>query len=306
MLNNSAVHRKRPIIFGEVLFDQFSDSRAVLGGAPFNVAWHLQGLGLEPLFISRIGQDSLGKKVLEKMHSWEMDIGGIQLDSSYPTGTVRVDIESDEPHYTIMPEQAYDYIDASLALHAAESIQPALLYAGTLALRSHTSHQAWQQLSEETGAPVFTDINLRNPWWNPKTVEKLLKKALWAKMNQQELAAVIQKDSLLDKNVIKASEKLCRDANCSLVIVTRGSRGALLTTGDETWQGEPVPVENVIDTVGAGDAFSAVNIAGIIFNWDPPVILERSLEFASQILKIRGATTDNRSLYSDFIRRWKM
>ncbi len=306
MLNNSAVRRGRPIIFGEVLFDQFSESRAVLGGAPFNVAWHLQGFGLEPLFISRIGQDSLGKKVLEKMHSWGMDIGGIQLDSTYPTGTVRVEIESDEPRYTIMPEQAYDYIDASLAMQAAKPIQPFLLYAGTLALRCSTSHQAWQQLAEETGVPIFTDINLRDPWWKPETVEKLLKEARWAKMNQQELAVVTQKDNLLEKNITEAASKLCRDVNCSLVIVTQDSRGALLTSGDETWQGEPVPVENIIDTVGAGDAFSAVNIAGIILNWDPPVILERSLEFASQIVKIRGATTDNRSLYDQFIRRWKM
>ncbi|NIR30149.1 MAG: carbohydrate kinase, partial [Gammaproteobacteria bacterium] len=55
----------RPVVFGEVLFDQFEDGDAVLGGAPFNVAWHLQGLGLRPFFASRIGEDRLGERVRE-------------------------------------------------------------------------------------------------------------------------------------------------------------------------------------------------------------------------------------------------
>ena len=125
-------------------------------------------------------------------------------------------------------------------------------------------------------------------------------------MNEQELAAVIKRDQEDKNNIAKVSSRLCRGLNCSLLVITRGARGALMTSGEETWQGEPVPVKKLVDTVGAGDAFSAVNIAGIILGWEPPVILERSLEFASKILEIRGATTDNVSLYNGFIRRWKM
>jgi len=304
--NSSTISRGQPIIFGEVLFDRFSDSQTVLGGAPFNVAWHLQGLGLDPLFISRIGQDSSGRKVLEIMSSWGMDTGGLQLDSLYPTGTVQVDIKNEEPHYTIMPDQAYDNIDSVLALQAAEQIVPSLLYTGSLALRSVTSRRAWQQLSENTGLPIFTDINLREPWWTPEILEEILKQARWVKMNEQELAALIQRDQVDKNNIAEVSSRMCRELNCSLLVITRGARGALMTSGQETWQGEPVTVKKLVDTVGAGDAFSAVNIAGIILGWEPPVILERSLEFASKILEIRGATTDNISLYNDFTRRWKI
>ena len=306
MPNNNISYKGRPIIFGEVLFDQFSKSRTILGGAPFNVAWHLQGFGMDPFFISRIGQDRLGKKVLESMNDWDMDIGGIQLDFSYPTGTVQVDIEAEEPRYTIMPEQAYDYIDASSALEAAGQIEPSVLYHGSLALRNTTSCKAWRELTVNTGLPIFTDINLRDPWWKLEPVRNILKEARWAKMNHLELAKVIQRNNLKEKNINAAASKLCDEYNFSLLIITLGSQGALLTSGDKTWQGEPVPVENIVDTVGAGDAFSAINIIGIIHGWEPPVILERSLEFASQILKIRGATTDNISLYNDFTRRWKM
>ncbi len=78
--------QQRPIIFGEVLYDTFPDDAAVLGGAPFNVAWHLQGFGLQPLFISRVGTDELGAQVIADMQAWGMDLRGVQRDSiSSPT-----------------------------------------------------------------------------------------------------------------------------------------------------------------------------------------------------------------------------
>ena len=75
-----------PLIFGEVLFDCFPDGREILGGAPFNVAWNLQAFGMSPLLVSRVGDDSLGWQIQEKMKSWGMNINCLQLDPSYPTG----------------------------------------------------------------------------------------------------------------------------------------------------------------------------------------------------------------------------
>ena len=69
--------RNRPIIFGEVLFDCFPDGSRVLGGAPFNVAWHLQAFGAEPLFVSRVGNDPMGRKIRDAMLQWGMDTSGL-------------------------------------------------------------------------------------------------------------------------------------------------------------------------------------------------------------------------------------
>ena len=83
--------KMRPLIFGEVLFDHFPDGTAVLGGAPFNVAWHLHAFGLRPLMISRIGNDELGGRVQEAMQKWGMDCSGMQIrHCTHPTGTVQV------------------------------------------------------------------------------------------------------------------------------------------------------------------------------------------------------------------------
>ena len=87
MINSEA---KRPVIFGEVLFDRFPDGSAVLGGAPFNVAWNLQAFGQAPLLISRVGQDALGEQIRETMTDWSMDTSCLQSDMSHPTGIVDI------------------------------------------------------------------------------------------------------------------------------------------------------------------------------------------------------------------------
>src|SRR6187431_2540546 len=100
-------------IFGEVLADIFPD-KTVLGGAPFNVARHLQAFGLRPVLISRVGQDALHDKLLQEMHRLEMDLSGLQTDATYPTGHVKVLLTEDGNHqFDILQDQAYDHIQAS-------------------------------------------------------------------------------------------------------------------------------------------------------------------------------------------------
>jgi fructokinase len=89
--------RGRPVVVGEVLFDVFPDDDRILGGAPFNVAWHLQAFGLDPLLITRIGDDADGTAVVDAMSSWGMDLSGVQTDAGAPTGEVRVRGERGEP-----------------------------------------------------------------------------------------------------------------------------------------------------------------------------------------------------------------
>ena len=122
----------QPIIFGEVLFDQFPDGSVVLGGAPFNVAWHLQALGIAPLFVSRVGKDELGSQVRGKMQDWGMNLSTLQDDIHYPTGTVRIEFNSGEPVFEILSHQAYDFIDEE---QLPTSSNQSVVYHGSLALR---------------------------------------------------------------------------------------------------------------------------------------------------------------------------
>src|SRR5690606_31337572 len=110
----------RPVIFGEVLFDVFPDGTAVLGGAAFNVAWNLRGLGLDPLFVSRVGDDERGRGVLGAMERFGMDTSAVEVDPIRPTGVVTVAFRDGEPSYEIIADQAYDRIEARAAKEAID------------------------------------------------------------------------------------------------------------------------------------------------------------------------------------------
>ncbi|WP_438970712.1 PfkB family carbohydrate kinase, partial [Methylophaga sp.] len=120
-------------IFGEALFDCFPDGQSVLGGAPFNVAWHLQALGNQPKFISRVGNDTLGDTILAEMKNWQMDVGLVQQDLQHPTGRVNITFTDNEPSYDIQTDSAWDFIADSLVTTPPES---GLFYHGSLAARS--------------------------------------------------------------------------------------------------------------------------------------------------------------------------
>ncbi|MDK2873302.1 MAG: fructokinase [Desulfomicrobiaceae bacterium] len=146
----------RPILFGEALFDCFPDGKRILGGAPFNVAWHLTGLGNAPLFITRVGSDAPGMEVRRAMEDWGMDTRGVQVDPTLPTGSVRITFVHGEPQYDILAHQAYDAIDDPLL---PDTLRPAFLYHGSLAVRGagQTSSRATlQTLVQKLRAPSFS------------------------------------------------------------------------------------------------------------------------------------------------------
>ena len=132
-MNNK--HDLHPLIFGEVLFDQFPDGSVVLGGAPFNVAWHLQAFELAPVLVSRVGDDPLGRQIRGALKDWGMSAAGLQLDSIHPTGTVQVSLNNGEPSFDIVKDRAYDFIEAT-ALPPVDNVS--VLYHGSLAWRNAT------------------------------------------------------------------------------------------------------------------------------------------------------------------------
>lgn len=289
----------RPVIYGEVLFDTFPDGREVLGGAPFNVARHLQGFGLNPLFISRVGDDQRGVQVRSAMQEWGMDTAGLQQDPSHPTGTVQIAMQGTEHTFDILPQQAYDHIDAAQALPLVRPEETALLYFGSLIEREPVSRNTLEQL-RHSPIPLFSDINLRAPWWSVEAVAELLQGVNWVKLNDEELAALGYEGDL-----VGAAERMREQYGFELLVVTRGEDGALFVTEDNVLQGEPVRVETLVDTVGAGDAFSSVVLLGLIQGWPIRDTLQRALAFAAHLCEVRGAVLPDKSYYESCLSQWE-
>ena len=281
------------LVFGEVLFDCFPTGEQVLGGAPFNVAWHLQALGDRPLFISRVGQDAQGKRILQAMQAWGMETRGMQIDQEHPTGRVKVCIIENEPSYDIVADSAYDFITAD---DMPPGCSQSILYHGTLALRHQESREALQQLAQQPATQIFLDVNLRSPWWTRETVMDLLQKAHWAKMNEHELELLTQQAS----DITQQMESLQRRCGLAELIVTRGERGALVRTAEGAIHTfKPDRIDQVVDTVGAGDAFSALYLHGLLAGWPIEEIGKRAQRFAGKVIGLRGAITTDPHFYRD-------
>jgi fructokinase len=297
----------RPVIVGEVLFDDFQDRSRVLGGAPFNVAWHLQAFGLEPVVVTRIGDDELGAKIVAAMDDWGMDRRAVQVDPSAPTGRVEVDLDGDGPAFDILPDQAYDRLDSAAAVTAVRSVPTAVLYHGSLLARSEAGRRALHELGAAVAAPVFMDVNLRDPWWDAATVLSLLDHAQWAKLNDDELDRLADPpdDPAMAGDAEATAERFARRHDLGQLVITCGARGAMVFTDGRLIAGRPPESIEVVDTVGAGDAFSAVWIAGALGGWATGATVARALDFAAMVCGHRGATTDERRLYDNTLAAWE-
>lgn len=292
-----------PCIFGEVLFDHFPDGKRVLGGAPFNVAWHLQAFGAAPRFISRIGNDAEGDEIRTAMDEWGMDLGGLQTDLERPTGKVTVSFDGGEPAYEIVEDCAYDAIDAELVASSIADAPCSLLYHGSLALRKEASREALRQLAAARPKTLFIDVNLRPPWWQRERILEMLRMASWAKLNDDELTLLGRKT---DGAILEPAEFL-REFELQGLVVTRGALGAELHTAQgAVLRVSPGDNTNKVDTVGAGDAFASVMILGLIRKWPLEETLRRAQDFASEIVGQRGATVSDPAFYRPLVDNWKL
>lgn len=306
-MSDDAKRSEESVVFGEVLFDHFADGSRVLGGAPFNVAWHLQGFGRSPLFVSAVGADETGREVLHRMTDWGMGPRGVQVDPGHPTGRVTATIVSGEPAFEIEAEQAYDHVRADALAEVVGDRAVSLIYHGTLALRHHRSREALGALRAAADAPTFIDLNLREPWWTAELVDSCLAAARWLKLNRGELGTVVGVATETPEACEEHARRLARERDLDAVIVTMGAHGSLMVGAEGHWrsESEPLPADEVVDTVGAGDAFSAVACMGLMEHWDPIDILCRGNAFAIELCRVRGATTQDRGMYERHLAAWE-
>jgi len=288
-----------PIVFGEVLYDCFPEGESILGGAPFNVAWHCQAFGIKPLFISRVGDDLLGTDVINSMQDWGMRTEGLQIDPEHATGKVNVSFHDNEPSYDIVEDSAWDFINSdNLPTLDGNS----LLYHGSLALRKPESAKCLAAIKNLISPATFVDINLRAPWWDTSNVYDYMQGSNWLKINEDELNIVVPDYG----NIEDKARHLQESMNLEFIVVTLGGSGAFAMNQDDVFQVSPENTVTIVDTVGAGDAFTSVLLLGLYKSWGIEKTIVRAQQFASQVVGLRGATTQNMTFYQPFIKDWDL
>lgn len=293
------------VAFGETLVDQFRD-HSVMNGAPFNVACHLAALGSHPVLVTRAGKDDLGDQLLQLMAARGLDRLGVQRDPGRPTGRVKVTETVDGHSFSILSNQAYDFIHASLARMVGLSVHPEIVYFGTLSQRGD-SRRALRDLLGAVRSRAFLDVNLRDPWVDVDTLRWSLQHARVVKLNENELTRVSHLLSLEGTTPKTRASALMSSFDLERLVVTCGAAGAW--TLDRAGHSESVSspaLPRIVDSAGAGDGFAAIVILGMLRGWPLADQLTRADAFARALCQIRGAVPASSDFYRPFIRDWHL
>lgn len=302
------------VVFGEALVDDFAGEQ-IVGGAPFNVARHLAAFMAPQLMITRVGADRAGSLVRAEFERFAMSEAGLQVDPIEETGRVLVERGAKGHRFTILPNQAYDFIDRAQAATALAAVQPGLVYFGTLAQRHERSREALTALLEASHVQRFLDLNLRDGQYDERRVTRSLQAANIVKVNEEELQVLFgwyfqikPEDPVPAAAQVHAScQALLRMFSLDALIVTLGHRGSVYFGGDGqvlTQRDTPAP-PFVIDTVGAGDAFAAIFLLGKVRGWPLELALARANEFAGAICAMPGAVPGDMGFYDKWMARWR-
>ena len=229
-----------------------------------------------------------------------MNTQGVEQDSQHATGTVSVQLSNRQPAFTILPDAAYDHINLGEAETTIEQHSTGIFYHGSLIARDDVSRNTLKVLRQNLNMPVFMDINLRPECWTLKQVDELLQGTRWLKINDQELEIIADGLNISKQSLEKMAQNLQDHYGIEAIIVTLGEKGAFITSKEQgVIKVDPVPVKNLVDTVGAGDAFSAVTIFGLLKGWSFKKILERAVIFSAAVCEQRGAITQNSEFYTN-------
>jgi len=267
--------------FGEVLWDCIPDG-LFLGGAPINVAYHLQQLGQHPVPVTAVGHDFLGEEIQRRMHGWGMDTRGLAVHDELPTGAVVAMLDAaGNATYDIREGVAWDDIPVSL-----EGSPLAMVY-GSLAQRSAANVKALDHLlaHHESVMNVF-DVNFRPPFAHEQRTWELASRSALVKLNHDEAA---QLGGAEVEAYAENAQNIAERSGAPSVCITAGAAGAgLLVKGQWYWEAaQPV---DVVDTVGAGDSFLAALIYGLLKQDEAVgVSLQRACRLAEFIASQRGA-----------------
>tara|TARA_R110002095_G_scaffold81714_6_gene71035 strand:+ start:212 stop:1129 length:918 start_codon:yes stop_codon:yes gene_type:complete len=264
---------------GELLWDCFGDERRP-GGAPANVAFQANQLGCRGTVVTRVGQDALGTELLDFLTQQQLSTEYVQVDATYPTGTVTVEFtDANDPQYTIHEQVAWDHLQFNDTLAALMNEAQAVCF-GTLAQREGDAREAIHQCLAATHADclVVYDVNLRQHYFDPGWIKRSLTAAKVVKLNQEEAHVLSGLLEIAAKDLQAFALQLQQQYGVEAVCITRGAEGCLIYAGDRDYDIPGTPVD-VADAVGAGDAFTAALISRRLLGWS----WERAALFANRV-----------------------
>lgn len=269
-----------------------------MGGAPANFAFHAAQLGADARIVSAVGDDPLGREILDRLVALDVPTDLIAVVPEQPTGTVTVELDDlGLPSYTIHEDVAWDAIPMTEAIRAAASRADAVCF-GSLAQRSETSRATIREILAATRPACLRvfDINLRQHYYDRETLVEGLESADVLKLNDEELPVLI---GLLESGKPMPADVrfdlesvllgLVGYFSLKLVALTRGERGAVLVSPD-SWSEHPGKKVDVVDTVGAGDAMTAAITMGLLGDESPASIVTWASDLAAYVCTQSGAT----------------
>lgn len=248
------MERKKVIVgIGELLWDMLPSGKAI-GGAPANFAYHAGRLGEEGWVVSAVGDDALGHEILDVLDEKRLHSLVAMVDK--PTGTVQVSLDdAGVPTYTIVEDVAWDHIPFTPKMQDLASRADAVCF-GSLVQRngSRASVLKFLEAVPASALKVF-DINLRRHFYTPEILRKSLEIADVLKINDEEIV-ILSEMFGLGSDPREACRKLIGQYSLRFVLLTKGARGSEVISPDEVIP-QGVGKVDVVDTVGAGDAFTA-------------------------------------------------
>lgn len=300
------------LLLGEALVDEFVDQH-IAGGAPLNVARSLAALGLSALLGARLGQgDAAGALILQSLRQFGLDEQALQFDASHGSGRVSI-VESAGTHrFVIADDVAWDHLDTAALLPLLQAQRPAVVYFGSLAQRTVVARERYAALldaARDQGCLRYLDLNLREGSASAELAAHCLAHADWVKLNDEELARLMDWFGLPGDAGLLASahaaafgaaaRQLAERFGLQRLVLTRGAHGYAVydAQGQVLAEGGGMAVAKLVDTVGAGDAFSAMLLAASLQGL--PIELAASLanRFAAAVCGLRGPVSAEQSFY---------
>lgn len=288
------------IAIGEILFDIFPRYRRI-GGAPFNFAHHVKNLGMAVCFITRIGDDADGAEIFSILEKRGFDTRWVQIDKAHETGRVIVTPDDSGGHeFEILSDAAYDHIELPDGPGQLPGSPVQMVYFGTLAQRTAQGFNTIQSFLSKTDRRTkrFCDINLRAGNFTDGTIRKTLEKADVLKLNTAELDYLASLFQVERKGPDMARWLIGRFGH-EMVSVTAGAGGSyIVSNGSQS--GSAAAETEIVDTVGAGDAYAAVLAIGCLKGLSPETVVSVASEFSAAICTIQGAIPDDPGFYEPF------
>ena len=279
---------------GDGLWDLFPDGPR-FGGATANFACHSSILGAEVYMVSGVGEDEHGEALLQVYQEHRVNSDLVQVLQDYPTGIVHVELtESGLPTFTIGENAAWDHWEWNQEIEEAVRKADAL-YFGTLGQRGDTARAGVRNalaIAQNQNIPRILDINLRAPFYNDSLIRDSIDLCSVLKLSDEELKRVTQACKLNSHiGDTAALKELSSKFDLELVVMTRGAEGAVLISEEELVEqpGEPV---TVVDTVGAGDSFTASMTLDLLEGKDYPQILKTACRVAAGVCSHAGAVPE--------------